>query len=527
MRGDTRRVDSIYRSTAGREHIRRWCTDRLDAWPVPHERTIVTANGAETHLVSSGSGPTTVVFVPGTNFNAAASLPLATSLVAAGHRLVLPDVPGQPGLSSGERAISGGRLSWYGTWLSELLDACAATGPVVVIGHSFGAAIALSSPSPRIDRLVLVSPGGLCRLRLTPGLLAVSAAWFVRPTPARSTRLLRAMLAPGHQPREELVEWMTLVARHSRSRDGFGGPLHVEVASRCDVLPLVHRIVGVNELACLREQPPREEVGRGPVVLAGGVLAAGPAVVLQCPPDQLLVVREVIGEPHDGRLGGRVAFRGGGERAQGAADGLLRLSVEATRLGVRLFQAPFAGTGITTGEQDIGRLRVHVVEREVEPGRGDGTGRVVLGRLVPSGGRARRRDREQDQQPGGKQHARRASEAQSAGQGLPVAVGEQAGRPGDHGGRPWSRRPSSQLPSGWRTWDAHATGLRCGALRDSLWSPRSLGLIGTGGDRHSRSSSHPGRSYGPACTPASGSTVRPTRHVDGLHTRGDAELTGS
>ncbi|MFE9803919.1 alpha/beta fold hydrolase [Streptomyces goshikiensis] len=138
-------------------------------------------------------------------------------LVAAGHRLVLPDVPGQPGLSSEERGISGGRLSWSGTWLSEVLDAAAVTGPVVVVGHSFGAAIALSCPSPRIDRLVLVSPGGLGRLRLTPGLLGVSASWFVRATPARSTRLLQAMLAPGHQPREELVESMTLVARHSRS----------------------------------------------------------------------------------------------------------------------------------------------------------------------------------------------------------------------------------------------------------------------------------------------------------------------
>ncbi|WP_405442271.1 alpha/beta hydrolase [Streptomyces avidinii] len=209
-------MDSIYRSAAGREHIRRWCTDRLDAWPVPHERTTVTANGVLTHLVTTGSDPTTVVFVPGTNFNAAASLPLATALVAAGHRLVLPDVPGQPGLSSEKRTVSGGRLSWYGTWLSEVLETVTA-GPAVVIGHSFGAAIALSSPSPRIDRLVLVSPGGLGKLCLAPGLPAASATWFMRPTPARSTRLLHAMLAPGHQPRAELVEWMTLVARHSRS----------------------------------------------------------------------------------------------------------------------------------------------------------------------------------------------------------------------------------------------------------------------------------------------------------------------
>ncbi|WP_030727251.1 alpha/beta fold hydrolase [Streptomyces sp. NRRL S-237] len=209
-------MDSIYRSTDGREHIQGWCTRRLDAWPVPHERTTIAANGARTHVVTAGSGPVTVVFVAGTNFNASASLPLATALVEAGHRLVLPDVPGQPGLSDEARGLSGGRLSWYGAWLSEVLDAVV-TEPAVVIGHSFGAAIALSSPSPLIDRLVLVSPGGLGRLRLAPGLLAASAAWFVRPTPARSARLLRAMVAPGHQPRPDLVEWMTLVARHSRS----------------------------------------------------------------------------------------------------------------------------------------------------------------------------------------------------------------------------------------------------------------------------------------------------------------------
>ncbi|MFD9434228.1 alpha/beta fold hydrolase [Streptomyces sp. NPDC060002] len=176
----------------------------------------MTAKHAQTHVVLAGSGATTVVFVPGTNFNAAASLPLATALVAAGYRVVLVDVPGQPGLSSGERGLSGGRLSWYGGWLGEVVEKIS-LDPVVVIGHSFGAAIALSSASPRIDRLVLVSPAGLTRLRLTPAVLAASAGWFLRPAPTHSARLLRTMLAPGHPPREELVNWMTLVARHSRS----------------------------------------------------------------------------------------------------------------------------------------------------------------------------------------------------------------------------------------------------------------------------------------------------------------------
>uniref|UniRef100_A0AAU2JKA0 Alpha/beta hydrolase n=1 Tax=Streptomyces sp. NBC_00049 TaxID=2903617 RepID=A0AAU2JKA0_9ACTN len=217
-------MDSIYRSTTGRELIRRWCLDQLAAWPVPHERRTVTAKGAPTHVVLAGSGATTVVFVPGTNFNAAASLPLATALVAAGHRVLLVDVPGQPGLSSGERGFSGGRSSWYGAWLSEVIGKISSE-PVMVMGHSFDAAIALSSDCPRIDRLVLVSPGGLTRLRLTPTVLAASAAWLLRPAPTHSTRLLRAMLAPGHSPRGELVDWMTLVARHARSSGAPGAAI--------------------------------------------------------------------------------------------------------------------------------------------------------------------------------------------------------------------------------------------------------------------------------------------------------------
>jgi pimeloyl-ACP methyl ester carboxylesterase len=210
------RKDSIYRSSTGRDDIRRWCLAQLAEWPVPHERIEITANDADTHVVTAGSGAATVVFVPGTNFNAAASLPIATALAETGHRVVLPDVPGQPGLSSGQRGLSGGRLSWYGEWLSDVIEKVPVDS-AVVMGHSFGAAIALSNASPQIKRLVLVSPGGLTRLRLTPGLLAAWVAWSVRPAPTHSARLLRAMLAPGGQPREQLVEWMTLVAQHSRS----------------------------------------------------------------------------------------------------------------------------------------------------------------------------------------------------------------------------------------------------------------------------------------------------------------------
>ncbi|MEU9125745.1 alpha/beta hydrolase [Streptomyces sp. NPDC048506] len=268
-------MDSIYRSTTGEELIRRWCLDQLATWQVPHERKTVTANGTQTHVVLAGCGSSTVVFVPGTNFSAAASLPMATALVAVGYRVVLVDVPGQPGLSSGERGLSGGRLCWYGAWLREVIETVS-SDPVAVMGHSFGAAIALSSDSPRIERLFLVSPGGLTRLRLTPTVLAASAAWFLWPAPTHSARLLRTMLAPGHLPREELVTWMTLVARHARSS---GAPGAAVLPAR----PLSRLVVTGEHDVFL---PPRR---LGPTVRRtlgaelGVVSGAGHLVVEECP----------------------------------------------------------------------------------------------------------------------------------------------------------------------------------------------------------------------------------------------------
>ncbi|MGW2631487.1 alpha/beta fold hydrolase [Streptomyces chattanoogensis] len=281
-------MDSIYRSTTGRELIRCWCLDQLAVWPVPHERKTVTAKGASTHVVFAGSGATTVVFVPGTNFNAAASLPLATALVASGHRVLLVDVPGQPGLSSGERDVSGGRLSWYGAWLSEVIEKISSE-PVVVMGHSFGAAIALSSDCSRIGRLILVSPGGLTRLRLTPAVLAASAAWFLRPAPTHSTRLLRAMLAPGHTPRDELVDWMTLVARHTRSS---GAPGAATLPARS-----IPRLVVTGEHdVILRPRRLRPAV-RATLGAELGVISQAGHLVVEQRPKYLSTLLEVPGHP--------------------------------------------------------------------------------------------------------------------------------------------------------------------------------------------------------------------------------------
>jgi pimeloyl-ACP methyl ester carboxylesterase len=97
------------------------------------------------------------------------------------------------------------------------------------MGHSLGGAIALSADSSHIAGLVLVAPGGLTSLRLTPSVLVAATGWTALPRPATSARLLRVMHAPGHVPRTDLVEWMTLIARSSSST---GAPGQAKLPAR-------------------------------------------------------------------------------------------------------------------------------------------------------------------------------------------------------------------------------------------------------------------------------------------------------
>lgn len=208
---------TIYTSPTGERHVRDWCRERLDSWPTQHRIcTLETGLGA-TAVVVAGQGPR-VLLLPGTNFCAATQLDVADALVPD-HQVILADLPGQPGLSSPQRP-GRGRLAAYGRWLGEII--CQVSGePVVVVGHSLGAAVALAArPGPQIGGLVLVSPAGLSRARLTPALLGVTLPWLVAPTARRSEALLgymsgqtRGIIDVNRVP----VEWMTLVARHSRT----------------------------------------------------------------------------------------------------------------------------------------------------------------------------------------------------------------------------------------------------------------------------------------------------------------------
>lgn len=213
-------MTAIYKSAAAHREVERWCTDQLARWPVSHRTMALATCAGRTHVVAMGedAGPQQatprVVVVPGTNFNAATSLPLVTALAAHWPSYVV-DVPGQPGLSAADRP-GHHRPARYGQWLQEVLDEIS-PGPTVVVGHSLGGAIALACDVPQLTGRVLVSPAGLARLKVTGRVLAATLPWLARPTEARSATLLRQMHGSGRSPSVELVTWMTLLARSCRS----------------------------------------------------------------------------------------------------------------------------------------------------------------------------------------------------------------------------------------------------------------------------------------------------------------------
>lgn len=143
---------------------------------------------------TAGSGPT-ILFLHGFNGGSGLWTPNLDDLAEAGYRCVAPDLPGWgetpplPGFSY--------RMPDLCRWLLRFLDQVA-PGPLQIVGHSFGGAVALHlalMDPDRVERLVLVNSAGLSpktllhyRLLCLPGL----GEWLLTPHPGKIERELRS-----------------------------------------------------------------------------------------------------------------------------------------------------------------------------------------------------------------------------------------------------------------------------------------------------------------------------------------------
>lgn len=196
--------------------MRRTCRDRLEHWNVPHALHRFDTSLGVTTVVSAGTstGRPPVVLLPGGDLNAATSLATVCALRGE-HRVLVPDIPGEPGLSSSRRPHRYRHLlAAYGHWLDELLPQLCPE-PVILVGHALGAGIALAStPSDRVAKLVLINPAGIVTMRRTRELIWLRTKWRLNPTLEHSEQLLSYLMSPRFIPDMSLVSWYSMVADH-------------------------------------------------------------------------------------------------------------------------------------------------------------------------------------------------------------------------------------------------------------------------------------------------------------------------
>lgn len=233
-------MPTAYKNPHGQRAVRRWCSEALAHADFPLISGTVDTSAGQVQITSAGTGSPRIMMVPGTGFNAAVSLPWLRALSARWATTVV-DLPGQPGLSDAQRPRRA-RLAWYGRVLDEVLAATHAD-EVVLVGNSLGAAVALAADSPRIAARALISPAGFIRLAVDPKLALASAFWLLRPTCEHTRRMLRLFVAPGEDPPETEVEWMSLMATCCHSTLA-PPPLPAELLARRAGRPCV---IGVGE----------------------------------------------------------------------------------------------------------------------------------------------------------------------------------------------------------------------------------------------------------------------------------------
>ena len=181
-------------------------------------------------LEAGTAGARDVVYLPGTNFNAATSLTLLT-LLAQHCRVFAVDLPGQPGLSSPQRPQN--ETEAYSRWLAEVIGALpiSAPGAPVLVGHSRGAAVALSADPAQVAGLLLLSPAGLVKAAVSRPVLATAVPWMARPNERRSAALLSLMTGSRRELHHDHTRWLTMVGQETRTT-GAPGPLPPQVTER-------------------------------------------------------------------------------------------------------------------------------------------------------------------------------------------------------------------------------------------------------------------------------------------------------
>jgi pimeloyl-ACP methyl ester carboxylesterase len=171
--------------------------------------------GIPTAVLAGGDGPPVVLLHSSGEF-AALWLRVIPELTA-GHRVVVPDLPGHGASGTPPEPLDTGRML---AWLGELLDrTCPA--PPVLVGRGLGGALAArfaAAHGDRLDRLVLVGSFGLGPFDPTPAFGLAMHRFAEEPTETTRDGLFRQCFVDLDGLAGQLGERWTALAAYALDR---------------------------------------------------------------------------------------------------------------------------------------------------------------------------------------------------------------------------------------------------------------------------------------------------------------------
>ena len=209
-------TESIYKSPTGKSQIMALYEAVLARWPVPHETFTLPTRHGETFVIASGerSAPP-LVLLHGSASNAVSWV--GDVVEYSQHFCTYAvDLPGEPGKSAENCPVWDGPS--FAEWLDDVLDGLKIQ-KTALLGISQGGWTALrfaTTRPERVNRLVLLAPGGVMPTRPSFILKAVILSMFGRRGAERINRIVL-----GNQPiHPEAVKFMNAIMTHFKARIG-------------------------------------------------------------------------------------------------------------------------------------------------------------------------------------------------------------------------------------------------------------------------------------------------------------------
>jgi pimeloyl-ACP methyl ester carboxylesterase len=254
----------IYKSSEGERLVRERYLKFLKHWPVANQQLRVPTRQGETFVVACGEETAPpLLLLHGSAGNAAMWMGDVTAW-AAHFRVYAVDVIGEPGLSAPSRAPLASDA--HALWLDDVMQVLS-IDRASIVGVSLGGLLALDYATrrpERVERLVLLNPGGVGRQKLGIVLKAIA----LRMCGAWGARKLREMIlgrAPSEAPPalQRFLEFVTLIHQNFRPRME-KLPVFSDASRRRLVMPVLAILGGKDALSGterrLERNVPRSEI---------------------------------------------------------------------------------------------------------------------------------------------------------------------------------------------------------------------------------------------------------------------------